>query len=143
MTSDNELFRHSIKAIRYRFLKSTEGSKEDFGKFKVAPDTRTPNEIINHMCDLIIKANKVIKGGDFNCPAPDPLAFNEERERLLNGLKELEATTLDTKIEMGMMMKLMQGPILDTATHVGQISMLNGINGNKIKKESYYVIDLG
>jgi len=38
--------------------------------------------------------------------------------------------------------RLLQGPILDMATHIGQLAMLNGLNGNPVPKESYYNADI-
>jgi hypothetical protein len=38
--------------------------------------------------------------------------------------------------------KLLQGPIADALTHVGQIAMLRRMGGGPIKGESYYAADI-
>jgi hypothetical protein len=142
MTEKNEILNHSIKAIEYRFKKATAGSKDNFGDFKISDHTRTPNEIINHMFDLATKTKTMIREGHFNCPLPERLEFKAETKRFLSGLKELQTVIGETEIEIEISKKLLQGPILDIVTHIGQIAMLNGLNGNKISKESYYSANL-
>jgi hypothetical protein len=140
--SDNELLAHSIKALAYRFTKAINGSTDNFGHYKISPHTRSPNEIINHMDDLVIKTIAMIQKGHFNCPPPEELDFEGERNRLVDGLQKLRTTIESTLIEDDVCKRLLQGPILDIATHIGQLAMLNGLNGNKIQKESYYSADI-
>ncbi len=138
----NEILKHSIKAIEYRFIKAIAGSKNDFGTFKISEHTRCPNEIINHMFDLAAKTSTMIKEGHFNCPPPECLDFETEVSRFVSGLHQLMEVMdiYDIKPEIGK--KLLQGPILDIAAHIGQIAMLNGLHGNKIGKENYYSAEL-
>jgi len=137
-----ELLKHSLKAIAYRFQKAISNSKENFGEFKISPHTRTPNEIINHMYDLAVKTGTMIKEGHFNCPIPSQLSFNEEVLRFLKTIKDLEPIIEENKPGIELSKKLLQGPIMDITTHIGQLAMLNGLNGNKISKESYFDANL-
>jgi hypothetical protein len=143
MTEGIEILIHSIKAIEYRFRKAIAGSENNFGHFKINEDTRSPNEIIKHMFDLATKTRTMINDGHFNCPAPENLEFKEECERFLFALEELKVAISNKEPDIGLSKKLLQGPILDIATHIGQIAMLNGLNGNKIPRESYYSADIG
>lgn len=95
------------------------------------------------MFELATKTKTMINEGHFNCPTPGNLEFEEESERLQSTLKELKTAISKKEIDTEISKKLLQGPILDIATHIGQIAMLNGLNGNKILKESYYSTDLG
>ena len=133
-----ELLKHSFKAITYRFQKAINNSKADFGEFKISDHTRTPNEIINHMYDLAVKTGTMIREGHFNCPAPLQLSFDEEVHRFLKTIKDLETIIEENKPGLELSKKLLQGPIMDITTHVGQLAILNGLNGNKIPKESYF-----
>lgn len=142
MESHKQILIHAIKAIQYRFTKAIQGSKEDFGLFKISDHTRTPNEIINHISDLAAKTKSMIKENHFNVIAPQLRDFNTEKERLLNELKELILEIELSELDLDKSKKLLQGPILDIATHIGQIAMLNGLNGNKIVKENYYSAEL-
>jgi hypothetical protein len=138
MENHKHILIHAIKTIQYRFVKATHDSKEDFGVFKIGAHTRTPNQIINHMFDLAAKTKCMIKENHFNVPSPTLLDFSSEKERLLNELKELNLAIELYNLDLEVSKKLVQGPILDMATHIGQIAMLNGLHGNIIPKESYY-----
>jgi hypothetical protein len=76
--------------------------------------------------------------GHFIISPPGLLDFEGGKERLVRGLQELREVMATTNIDIATAKKLLQGPILDITTHVGQIAMLNGLHGNKIPKESYY-----
>ncbi|MBZ5857612.1 hypothetical protein [Flavihumibacter profundi] len=138
MDNETQMLIHAVKAIQYRFIKATNCSKEHFGEYKVGPHTRTPNEITNHIYDLVNKTACRIKEGHFNCPAPQLLDFSREKERLLSGLEELIYIINTSVMDFELWKKLLQGPVLDIATHIGQIAMLNGLHGNKIPGESYF-----
>ncbi|MDB5243139.1 MAG: hypothetical protein JWP57_3764 [Spirosoma sp.] len=136
--SDTQLLAHAVKALHYRLLKVTHGSTEHFGDYRISSHTRSPNEILNHMDDLVTKTITMIEEGHFNCPLPEVLDFDGERNRLVDGLHKLQKAIEITPIEDDVGKRLLQGPILDIATHIGQLAMLNGLNGNKIASESYY-----
>ncbi len=129
---------HTVKTINYRFIKVINGSKENFGEFKISDHTRTPNQIINHMFDLAAKTRTFIMEGHFNIMSPALLDFDSEKERLIAELKELSTVIETISFDMDTGKKLLQGPLADIITHIGQLAMLNGLNGNKIPKESYY-----
>ena len=38
--------------------------------------------------------------------------------------------------------RLLQGPIADTLTHIGQIAMLRRLAGSPVRGENYYVADV-
>ncbi|UBM59499.1 hypothetical protein LAG90_02365 [Marinilongibacter aquaticus] len=140
--SNNSFLIHSIKAIRYRFIKATEKSNANFGDFKISSHTRSPKEIVNHMCDLVLKTESMLCEGHFNSPSPEPLDFTEESKRFLRSLSKLENILPDKEMHLEMSERLLQGPILDMATHIGQLAMLNGINGRKVEKENYFKVDI-
>ncbi|HLO45203.1 MAG TPA: hypothetical protein VK175_12785 [Leadbetterella sp.] len=137
-----ELLNNVLKAIKYRFEKATNGSLESFGEFRLSDQTRSPSEIVNHMFDLVNKTNSIITGGEMNTEIPVLLKFDEECHRFVVGLEKLMTALKKSQIDLSVCMKLLQGPILDITTHIGQIALLNGLNGNKIGKENYYALDL-
>jgi hypothetical protein len=138
----NDLLEHAVKAIKYRFEKATIGSLENFGEFKISNHSRSPSEILNHMFDLSTKTLAIINKQSFNPEPPKQLAFKEEHQRLLLSLGNLQDSIQITHIEMEVCKRLIQGPLLDITTHIGQIAFLNGLNQNKIPKENYYAVDL-
>lgn len=142
MDPNNQLLNHLIKTIQYRFLKATKDSKADFGLVKLDQHTRSPNEIIHHMYDLTVKTKCIIKGEAYPTISYQSLDFTGEINRFLDQLKELSFTVERSTIDTVLCKKLLQGPISDIITHIGQIAMLNGLHGNKIPRESYYEADI-
>jgi hypothetical protein len=142
METHYQVLSHIIKTIQYRFIKAITGSKEDFGLFRLNEHTRSPNEIVYHMFDLAAKTKCMIKSGHFDVPSHQLPDFSGETKRFLSELEELQLVIDSFTIDLELSKKLLQGPILDMVTHIGQISMLNGLHGNKIQKESYYNADI-
>jgi hypothetical protein len=142
MSREKELLAHAIKALRYRFKKAVAGSKESFGAFRVGSRTRTPSEIINHMYELATKIKSQILEGHLDSAPPAPLPFRGEVERFVLALDELTSLVIREEPSIEEIKRLLQGPVIDIGTHVGQLAMLNGLHGNKIPRENYYAIDL-
>ena len=133
----NELLRHTLATIAYRFQKAIKNSNKNFGEFKIGIDARTPNEIINHMFDLINKTRTFIAKEQFENIVPIQLDFHSEVERFLLELKSLDNIFSEKELDINYSKRLLQGPLLDVMCHVGQIAMLSGLNGNKIETEEY------
>ncbi len=137
-----EFLNHALKAIKYRFEKATKGSLDNFGEFRVSDHTRSPSGIVNHMFDLVNKTISIITDGDMNTESPELMKFDEECQRFVIGLEKLMIVLQQSQIDLFICKRLLQGPILDITTHIGQLALLNGLNGNKIEKEIYYALDL-
>jgi hypothetical protein len=137
-----ELLNHALKAIKYRFEKATVGSLDNFGEFRVSNHTRSPSEIVNHMFDLVNKTITLITDGDMNTESPELMKFGEECQRFVIGLEKLMIVLQQSQIDLFTCKRLLQGPILDITTHIGQLALLNGLNANKIGKENYYALNL-
>jgi hypothetical protein len=138
MDNPNELLIHTVKTIRYRFIRATQGASASFGEFRIGAGTRQPKEIVNHMFDLVTKTISMLLHGHFSTPQPAQLIFEEEKERFLAALNELQTCLSRIQLEPAQSKKLLQGPLLDMVTHIGQLAMLNGLHGNKVPRESYF-----
>lgn len=100
MQTEQELLAHAIRAATYRFNRAMEGSAADFGDFKIGEHTRTPNAIIRHMTDLAMKTAMMLREGHFTIPALQPLAFEEEKARLLQALEVLPGLLQEQEPDM-------------------------------------------
>lgn len=136
-TASNELLRHTVATIAYRFQKAVKNSGKDFGDFRIGKDARTPCEIINHMFELIKKTQTFITSYNFNFVVPSCDKLEVEIERFDFALIELDMVLKKNEVDAETSKRLLQGPLLDVVTHIGQIAMLSGLNGNKIPKEDY------
>lgn len=133
----NELLRHTLSTIAYRFQKSVSSANEDFGNFRAAEDSRTAVEIINHIFDIINKTKVFIKDDRFDKSLPSQLDFKSEIDRFHDTLQELDFLLSETELEIDYSKKLIQGPLSDVLSHIGQIALMSGLDGNKIKGENF------
>ena len=136
-----ELLRHAVATVAYRGGKALRGAPESFATFRIGEATRAPAKLVAHMGDLFDWALSMSKGKQV-WKDSEPLTWDQEVERFFGTLKAFDeylATSepLHCKIE-----KLMQGPVADALTHVGQLAMLRRVAGTPIRSENYSVAEI-
>ena len=77
----NELLRHIISTIKYRFEKSVTDSKKDFGEFNLGKESRNPIEIIGHMYHVLNSTRIYLEEERFNAEQTEKLTLPQEIER--------------------------------------------------------------
>lgn len=135
------LLRHTIATVAYRARKVLVGAPDGFSKFKINETTRTPGEILAHICDLYDWANMLVKGDPTFTPT-EPGEWSGDVTRFYNALNRLD-TYLESDEPLGRSPEnIFQGPIADSLTHFGQIAMLRRIAGAPVRGESYARADI-
>jgi hypothetical protein len=71
-----------------------------------------------------------------------PLPWNEEVARFSSVVKQLDAYLASESIIACPVEKLIQGPIGDALTHVGQIVMLRRIAGTPVQPGGYFEAEI-
>jgi hypothetical protein len=71
-----------------------------------------------------------------------PLPWGEEVSRFFSAAERLDAYLGSSALLACPVEKLIQGPIGDALTHVGQIVMLRRVAGSPIRAESYFTADI-
>lgn len=85
----NEYLRHTIATINYRFQKSVKDTEDRFGDFDLGKGSRSTNEIINHMYQVLISTRAFIEEERFEDEVPEKLNLTMEIERFNSELKKL------------------------------------------------------
>lgn len=134
-----ELFRHFLATIAYRFEKTVKSATDPYKDFEAGSGVRTPKAIINHMTHVLLYAKGAIQGMPLKrLDQPDPLTFEEEISRFYDNLKELDQLTDNQhSISLQALKIILQGPLADIMTHIGQLAMLRRLGGRSIKGESF------
>jgi hypothetical protein len=140
-TSGREMIRHAVATMVYRGAKTFRDAPADFSTFRVRPESRTPIEIIAHMGDLFDWALSMARGQEV-WRTSTPLEWDREIDRFYASVKEFDAFFASPSTVACPMERLLQGPILDATTHVGQLAMLRHIFGAPIKGENYFKADI-
>ncbi len=131
------LLRHTLATLAYRGGKAVRGAPSGFGGFRAAAATRTPGEILAHVCDLLDWA-RYMADGEHRWQDSAPGEWEADVTRFFTGLQVLDRR-LASEAPLGFPAeKLFQGPIADALTHVGQISMLRRMAGSPVRGENYF-----
>ena len=102
----------------------------------MSPGSRTPGQILAHMCDLFDWALSMAEGKQ-KWADTAPRAWDADCDRFFNCLAAFDDflasdAPLGTSVE-----RLFQGPVADALTHTGQLAMLRRLAGAPIRGENY------
>jgi hypothetical protein len=139
MDLKRNLLRHTLATLAYRATRAIEGASESFADFDGAG--RTPRIILAHMGDLLDWALSMAEGST-SWQNSAPQGWEEEKQRFYRSLK-----AFDTYLCLGApihaeLERLLQGPVIDALTHVGQIAMLRRLAGCPTRGENFFVADI-
>lgn len=143
MASDikRELFRHLLAALAFRAKVAISDAPVDFAPFKINETIRTPAEILAHLGDLINGSHFLMKG-EFVHLNSAPLEWKDEVKRFFSAVRDFDTFLASDEPLEQPIEKLMQGPIADALTHVGQIIMLRRAFGSPVQPASYFEAEI-
>jgi hypothetical protein len=136
-----ELLRHALATLAYRGGKAVRSAPEGFAAFPVDAGVRVPGHLLAHIGDLMDWALSIAIGKRQWHDAK-PLPWEKEVERFFAALKKFDDYLASSEPIHTSPEKLLQGPIADALTHVGQIAMLRRMAGGPLKGESYYEAEI-
>ena len=140
-SAKRDLLRHTVATLAYRGGKAIANAPDGFSQFRLNDSTRTPDQILAHIGDLLDWALSIAKGQQ-TWHNSTPLPWDQETARFFAALEAFDAY-LASDNELGAPEeKLFQGPVADALTHVGQIAMLRRMAGGPVKGENYYVAEI-
>jgi len=131
------MLRHAVATLAYRGGKALRGAPAEFASY----GTRTPGEILTHVCDLFDWALSIANGKQ-EWHNSQPQAWDADVARFFAGLEAFDrrlASDVPPAVEPEL---LFQGPVADALTHVGQIAMLRRMAGCPISGENYFVAQI-
>jgi hypothetical protein len=136
MDEKRELLRLTLATLAYRTTRALENAPDTFANFSSAG--RRPVQILAHMGDLLHWALSMAQGNPAWHSA-GPLAWPQEQQRFFAALAALDAFLASSVPVQAPTERLMQGPIADALTHVGQLAMLRRLAGAPTRGENFYV----
>lgn len=138
MTSERETLRHFLAAIAYRAQKALRGAPTDFPDFSAGNRSRTPVQTLRHMTSVLGYARTHFNGGSYPV-TPEPLpSFSDEVQRFHSVVEQL-GTDLSSDLPLKDISErqLLQGPLADAMTHVGQLALLRRLFGSPVPPENF------
>lgn len=141
MDLKSEVLRHIVATVAYRGGVAVVDAPESFAGFRVHQTTRTPGEILAHIGDLLEGSLHLIKG-EMKFLTSTPLPWKDEITRFFSAVKAFDLYLTSEAPLACPVEKLVQGPIGDALTHVGQIVMLRRMAGNPIRPAAYFTAEI-
>lgn len=136
-----ELFRHLLATVVFRAGVALDDAPPEFADFKFNEGVRTPAEILAHIGDLLEGTLFLLKGEMVYLNSA-PLRWTEETERFFNAARALDAFLAAGAPLAQPLEKVMQGPLADALTHIGQIILLRRAAGSPTRPEPYFTADI-
>lgn len=133
----NDYLRHTIATIAYRFQKSVSVAGKNFADFSLGQGSRSSTEIVHHIYHVLWWTRIFVQEKRFIKEKPEKLSFNLEIERVNREFEMLDNLFSETALDMNFSKRLLQGPLSDVLTHIGQLSMLSRLNGHPVKGEDF------
>lgn len=131
-----EMLRHTVATLAYRGAKALRDAPAGFGDYRASATSRTPSEILAHLCDLLDWALSQAQGQE-RWHESTPAAWDADRARFFVALKALD-DFLATDQPLGFTpQRIFQGAIADALTHVGQVNFLRRLFGSPVRGENY------
>jgi len=136
-----EYLRHSLATLAYRGGTVLRRAPSGFGSFTVGATSRTPSEILAHVCDLFDWALSLVRGQElWHDSTPSP--WDSDVQRFFGALAALDEC-LAAPGSLGCpWTRLFQGPIADAFTHIGQLALLRRLAGSAVRGENDFKADV-
>jgi hypothetical protein len=129
--------RHVAATLAYRAAKVLRDAPPEFATTSFGSASRQPVQIVAHMADLMAWAGSIARGKT-EWKAAGSADWHTEVQRFFSGLSHLDAELArEGEFRGGSIEQLIQGPLADALTHVGQLAMLRGMSGAAVKPENY------
>lgn len=136
-----ELLRHLVATLAYRGGVAVSDAPDNFDAFRPDETVRAPGEILAHIGDLLQGSLYLLKG-ELVYLTSSPLPWSAEVSRFFSAVKEFDSYLASDAPLACPLEKLIQGPIGDALTHVGQIVMLRRMAGKPVRVESYFTAEI-
>ena len=136
-----DLLRHLVATLTFRGGIAFSDAPENFAEFRAGETTRSAGEILAHIGDLIQGSHYLMKGEFVRLQSPAQ-SWAEDVSRFFAAAREFDAYLASDAPLAQPVEKIVQAPIADALTHVGQIIMLRRLAGNPIHSESYFEAEI-
>jgi hypothetical protein len=136
-----DIIRRLLATLAFRTRYVFQDAPEGFYDFEAGMDSRTPLGVLNHVIDLIVVTGQIYRGEKPESKADysdlEVLeAFQAELARCDNSIKENQPVDTDTSL------RLVQGPIADALTHIGQAALMRRLFGSPVDYTNFYRADM-
>ncbi len=136
------LVRHFLASLAYRFHKAVDGAPEGYAKLDAGHGIRPPLDIVHHIGGVLGYAKIMLDEGEiaegYRHEVPD-LGWRGLVELVHATLGEMDGLLASQRrFPAERLERLLQGPLSDSMTHVGQLAMLRRFAGSPVPAENFF-----
>ena len=131
-----EFLRHTLATVAYRGGKAIREAPDHFADLKISDSSRTPIQVLAHVCDLYDWALSTAQGKE-TWHNSTPASWSAEVDRFFECLDRFDEFLSSNEPLACDAEKLFQGPVADSLAHIGQIAMMRRVGESAIKGEDY------
>jgi hypothetical protein len=143
MNDKAHMVRHFLASLAYRFHKAVADAPEGFDRLEPGYGIRPPLAIVHHINGVLGYGKVAVETGDFDYWYKHPtLDWQGEIAAVHEKLREIDVVLVSKDVEGERLERLLQGPLSDAMTHVGQLAMLRRIAGSPIHAENFFKADV-
>lgn len=146
MDDKANLVRHFLASLAYRFHKAVDGAPEGYASLAAGHGIRPPKDIVHHVNGVLGYCHKMLDEGEIAdgywhvVPDLDWRGLVERVHATLQEIDDLLAS--DRRFPGERLERLLQGPLSDSMTHVGQLAMLRRVAGSPVLAENFFAADI-
>jgi hypothetical protein len=139
--SNRELLRHAVATVAYRGSKTLRDAPANFSSFTCGGGCQSAGAILAHLSDLFDWSLSMVNG-DPTWRGAEPQSWDEDVRRFYASLAAFDARLASDLPLQAPIDKLLQGPVADALTHVGQLAMMRRLAGSPLSSENYFIADV-
>jgi len=140
--TNKDLLRHLLATLAYRFAKQVKDSQPTFGDFEAGSGVKTPRDLVRYLTQLLLYLEKFLDER-ISIEPLSSLDWQAEIDRFFAAATQLdEMMQTAAIIDDAVMLKILQGPLADALTHVGQLATLRRLSGYPVYSENYMQADI-
>ncbi|OLO27047.1 hypothetical protein BTR23_21170 [Alkalihalophilus pseudofirmus] len=136
---ETNFFRHYLATLSYRATMAIKDAPSHYPEFQAGKGVRTPVEILSHTSDVLTLAYSWFVDNERNKNIGE---WDVEVERFYSLVEKLDQAIADDKQMKATKEQLLQGPLADALTHVGQLIMLRRLADAPTPRENYIKADI-
>jgi hypothetical protein len=130
------ILRQLLATIAYRASRSLRDAPEGFESARLPGDGKSAAELLHHMTNVLAFAHATVTATDR--VKHEPIAWPGEIDRFYSLLGDLDSKlSAGASLAPGMDLKLVQGPLADVLTHIGQLHGMRRSAGSPIEATNY------
>lgn len=135
------VLRQLVATIAFRASRSLHDAPATLANVRLGEGGMTARELLHHMTNVMSFALATVSATERL--RHDPLGWEQEIDRFYSLLSQVDAKLAEGAVmDPGMDLKLVQGPLADALTHIGQLHAMRRMAGFPVDPTNYIKADV-